>query len=162
LAAVAGTTQKRAITGYITASDGTPIQGVLVIASGESFHGWTESHTDDSFKLPAAGAFVTFRHADFQPLLLRSSDFIETVHVQMRPRRDCAEAEAMQPDDRNATLMARAVDYALRLVSSKLESTASTIRIGTFGTEGIGFMSWTVISGIQVFRGKVSWLRQRA
>jgi hypothetical protein len=83
LAAVAGTTQKRAITGYITASDGTPIQGVLVIASGESFYGWTDSHADGSFKLSAAGAFVSFRHADFQPLLLRSSDFMDPVHVEM-------------------------------------------------------------------------------
>lgn len=77
--------QRRQISGDVTGRDGTPIEDVSVVTSGMGFNGWGASKADGSFRLPAAGAFVSFRHAGYKPLLVRSSDLIEPVHVQLDP-----------------------------------------------------------------------------
>ena len=71
--------------GFIVAPDGTPIGGVLVITSGKGFIGWATSETDGSFRLPTTGEFISFRHADHNPVLVRSSVLTEPVRVQMSP-----------------------------------------------------------------------------
>lgn len=77
--------QRREISGEVTGRDGTPIEDVSVVTSGMGFNGWGASKADGSFRLPAAGAFVSFRHAGYKPLLVRSSDLIEPIHVQLDP-----------------------------------------------------------------------------
>ena len=77
--------QPREMNGYVTARDGSPIEGALVVASGMGFKGWATSKADGSFSLPGTGAFVSFRHADYNPLLVRSSDLTEPVHVRLEP-----------------------------------------------------------------------------
>ena len=47
--------QRREMSGYITARDGTPIEGVSVVTSGMGFNGWATSETDGSFRLSAGG-----------------------------------------------------------------------------------------------------------
>jgi hypothetical protein len=88
LLAMPAIAQRRGIGGYVTARDGTPIEGVSVVTSGMGFNGWAASKADGSFSLPSAGAFVSFRHADYKPLLVRSSDLTEPVHVQLDPTDD--------------------------------------------------------------------------
>jgi hypothetical protein len=75
--------QPREIAGYVTDRNGTPIEAVAVVTSGMGFNGWANSSADGSFKLPAAGAFVSFRHAGYKPLLVRSSDLLEPVRVRL-------------------------------------------------------------------------------
>jgi len=77
--------QRREMSGYVIARDGTPLEGVSVVTSGMGFNGWAASKADGSFRLPAAGGFVSFRHADYKPLLVRSSDLAEPVHVELDP-----------------------------------------------------------------------------
>jgi len=75
--------QSREMSGFITARDGNPIEGVTVVTSGKGFNGWATSKTDGSFRLSAVGAFVSFRHADYKPVLLQSSDLTAPVHVTL-------------------------------------------------------------------------------
>src|SRR5262249_45364030 len=77
--------QPREMSGYVTTRDGTPLEGVSVVTSGLVFNGWAASKTDGSFRLPAAGAFVSFRHAGYKPLLVRSLDVTEPVPVRLDP-----------------------------------------------------------------------------
>ncbi len=73
------------MSGLVTTRDGSPIGGVLVITSGMGFKGWAESGADGSFQLPAAGAFVSFRHEGYQPWLVRSSDLTDPIRIQLDP-----------------------------------------------------------------------------
>jgi hypothetical protein len=77
--------QRRGMTGSVTARDGTPIEGVLVVTSGMGFNGWTTSKADGSFELFTIGEFVSFRHADYKPTLVRSSDLTNPVRLQLVP-----------------------------------------------------------------------------
>ena len=90
LLALSAIAQRREMSGYVTARDGSPIEGVSVVTSGMGFNGWTASKADGSFRLPANGAFVSFRHADYRPLLVRSSDLTEPVRVQLVPTDETA------------------------------------------------------------------------
>jgi hypothetical protein len=78
-------TEGRAMSGYITDRQGRPIAGVSVIASGRGFKGWAESKADGSFTLQDFGAFVSFRHESYRPLLIRSSELKERVRVELDP-----------------------------------------------------------------------------
>lgn len=73
------------MSGYVTTRDGTRIEGVFVVTSGMGFAGGAISGADGLFRLPAVGAFLSFRHADYKPLLVRSSDLTEPVHVKLDP-----------------------------------------------------------------------------
>ncbi len=88
LLALPATAQRREMSGYVTARDGAPIEGVSVVTSGMGFNGWATSNADGSFRLPATGAFVSFRHTDYKPLLVRSSGLTEPVRVQLDPNDD--------------------------------------------------------------------------
>lgn len=82
---VAAQQLKREMTGSITTRDGNPIQEVVVVTSGQGFNGWATSKADGSFRLAATGAFVSFRHEDYKPVLLRSIDLTNPVSVQLEP-----------------------------------------------------------------------------
>lgn len=75
--------QRREMSGFVTDRNNLPIDGVSVIASGTGFNGWATSGTDGSFRLPAAGAFVSFRRGGYKPLLVRSLDLNEPIRVQL-------------------------------------------------------------------------------
>jgi len=51
-------------------------------------NGWAKSKADGSFRLAGAGEFVSFRHADYKPELVRSSDLTEPAKVQLAPADD--------------------------------------------------------------------------
>jgi len=74
--------------GSIVDRNGAAIVDVVVIASGVGFRGWTTSGSDGAFKLPAVGAFVSFRHAGYLPVLVRSSEAMNPVRLQMSPADD--------------------------------------------------------------------------
>ena len=71
--------------GSIVAIDGIPIGGVLVVTSGKGFAGWATSDADGSFRLPTAGEFISFRHANYNPVLVRSSDLANPIRIQLAP-----------------------------------------------------------------------------
>jgi len=71
--------------GTITDSDGKPIEGVTVVTSDQGFKGWAISQSDGSFLLPSTGAFVSFRHLKYKPLLMRSADLSEPIRLQLAP-----------------------------------------------------------------------------
>lgn len=81
----ARTQDSKAKIGFVTTTDGAPIQDVLVIASDQSFGGWGETKEDGSFSLMHAGQFVSFRHPRFKPALVRVSSWSEPLRVQLEP-----------------------------------------------------------------------------
>jgi hypothetical protein len=85
LACASGQRQNHEMAGLITTPDGTPIEGVLVISSGAGLQGWAYSGSDGAFLLHNSGEFVSFRHAKYGPMLIRSSSLKEPVRVQLVP-----------------------------------------------------------------------------
>jgi hypothetical protein len=76
---------RRETTGSIVARDGNPIRGVLVVTSGKGLAGWAASDANGSFKLSTTGEFISFRHVDYKPVLVRSSDLTDPVRIQLIP-----------------------------------------------------------------------------
>ncbi len=61
-ACVSTVAQQREVSGFVTTRDGAPKE-------------------DGSFRLPKVGAFVSFRHVDYKPLLVRSTELTDPVRV---------------------------------------------------------------------------------
>jgi len=82
--AMPAATQQRCpgMDGTVTTGDGPPIEGVLVVSSS-GFEGWGESKADGTFHLKCVGKCVSFRHAKYKPLLVRTSDLSNPVHVHL-------------------------------------------------------------------------------
>jgi hypothetical protein len=73
------------VSGFVTASNGDPIEGVLVIASGAGFAGWATTGKDGSFGPSVAGKFVSFRHTRYKPVLVRASSTGDPMRVRLEP-----------------------------------------------------------------------------
>lgn len=77
--------QQNEYAGVVTDRDGAPIEEAGVVTSGKGFKGWAMSKADGSFQLPGFGAFVSFRHGNFKPKLIRSRDLPAPLRVRLDP-----------------------------------------------------------------------------
>lgn len=69
--------------GVVVDASGAPVADVLVVASGVGFRGWSHTEPDGSYYLASAGLFLSFRHAGFEALLVKTSDLREPARVVM-------------------------------------------------------------------------------
>lgn len=72
------------LSGTVTDKTGAPISGALLISSG-GFNGWATTASDGSFHIAALGTWISVRHADYGPVLMRSSDLSDPAKIELDP-----------------------------------------------------------------------------
>jgi hypothetical protein len=69
--------------GMVVDEGGAGVKDALVIASGSGFQGWATTAADGSFCVPHAGAFISARHAGFNPIVKRISALGNQNRIQL-------------------------------------------------------------------------------
>lgn len=89
------------VKGQITDRNGVPIPDTTIITSGLGLRGWAISGPGGYFELPSTGSFISFRHSDYRPLLIRSADLSSDGHIALEPIDDTTRRiEPCQPPGR--------------------------------------------------------------
>jgi hypothetical protein len=71
------------VSGRVIDESANGIGGVLIVASGAGFNAWATTGDDGSFRLEAAGAFISARHARFKSQMIKVSDLAEPIRISL-------------------------------------------------------------------------------
>src|SRR5579863_6357767 len=78
----------REFDGWVVDRTGAGVADAMIVASGAGFQGWASTDPDGSFHLRAAGGFISFRHAGLTARLLRTSELIEPILIELEDADD--------------------------------------------------------------------------
>jgi hypothetical protein len=73
------------VEGHLVDANGRGVPGALVIASGVGMAGWASSDAIGWFRTKDAGAFLSVRHAAYQPVILKLADLAQPVRIELKP-----------------------------------------------------------------------------
>src|SRR5262252_5277542 len=69
--------------GTVVDESGSGVNDAQVVASGAGFLGWAATKVDGSFCVQHAGAFISVRHAGFDPILKPTSNMGNQIRIQL-------------------------------------------------------------------------------
>lgn len=69
--------------GTVVGESGTGVKDALVVASGTGFQGWATTNVDGSFCVQRAGAFISARHAGFNPIVKPTSALGNQIRIHL-------------------------------------------------------------------------------
>jgi len=71
------------VNGRVIDQTSVGVANATLVASGVGFNGWASTGPDGSFHLKAAGIFISVRHPGKKAQLLRTSDLIDPVQIEL-------------------------------------------------------------------------------